>query len=364
MTDRPARRTLHFVVPGSLDTPTGGYRYDRRVVRGLRTLGRETLVHELDGSFPTPTPAALDAADAALTALPDGALALVDGLAYGAMPAVAERHADRLDLVALVHHPLMHETGLSAEAVERHRAEETRALAAARRIIVTSRATRDGLAELDVDPARVAVVAPGTDAAPVATGSDDGVPALLCVATLTPRKDHATLVEALARVAHRPWRLTCVGSDEADSVTAAALRERVRALGLEDRVSLVGALDEDELAAVRASSDLFVLASRYEGYGMVFDEAMASGLPIVATTGGAIVDTVPADAALLVPAGDVDALANALDAALGDAAVYRCLREGALAARERLRRWDVAVAEFDAALEPDAAPVTRTEERS
>ena len=360
MTKRPARRTLHLLVPGSLDTPTGGYRYDRRIVRGLRASGRQTLVHELDDSFPTPTPAALDEADDALDALADGALALVDGLAFGAMPEIAERHAARLDLVALVHHPLMHETGLPAEAVERHRTQETRALAAANRVIVTSPATRDGLAELDVDPARVAVVAPGTDEAPVATGSGTGVPALLCVATLTARKDHVTLVEALARVAHRPWHLICVGSDGIDPGTASALRERIRALGLEDRVDLVGALDEDALAAARSASDLFVLASRYEGYGMVFDEAIASALPIVATTGGAIADTVPPDAALLVPAGDVDALAGALDRALGDEALYRRLREGALAARERCRRWDVAVAEFDAALEPGAGRLART----
>ena len=360
MTDRPARRTLHVVVPGSLDTPTGGYRYDRRIVRGLRAAGRRTLVHELDGAFPNPSPGDLEAADEALGALADGALACVDGLAFGAMPEIAERHAARLDLVALVHHPLMHETGLSDEAVERHRRDETRALAAARRVIVTSATTRDGLAELDVDPDRVTVVAPGTDEAPVATGSTDGVPELLCVATLTLRKDHATLVEALARVAHRPWRLTCIGSDEADPATAAALRERVRALGLEDRVRLVGALDEDELAARRAGSDLFVLASRYEGHGMVFDEAIASALPIVATVGGAIADTVPAEAALLVPAGDIDALAGALDTALGDAATLERLRAGALAARARQRRWDVALAEFDAALEPDLAGLDRT----
>ena len=360
MTGRPARRTLHVVVPGPLDTPTGGYRYDRRIVRGLRATGRRTLVHELDGAFPNPSSAELEAADEALDALADGALACIDGLALGAMPAVAERHAGRLDLVALVHHPLMHETGLSPEAVERHRREEARALAAVARIVVTSPATRDGLAELDVDPARVAVVRPGTDEAPVATGSDDGVPALLCVATLTPRKDHATLLEALARVAHRPWRLTCVGSDEADPATAEAVRERVRALGLGDRVRLLGALDEAALAAHRASSDLFVLASRYEGYGMVFDEAIASALPIVATVGGAIADTVPAEAALLVPAGDVDALAGALDTVLGDERTRQRLREGALAARARLRRWDEAVAEFDAALEPDAARADRT----
>lgn len=344
---------LHVVLPGSIDTPTGGYRYDRRMVNGLRACGREVRTLELDGSFPRPTPAALAGADAALGDVPDGTTTVVDGLAFGAMPELAARHAGRLDLVALVHHPLMLETGLSPADAARHRDEEGRALAHVRRVVVTSATTATGLDALDVDPARVRVVPPGTDAAPISTGSADGVPALLCVATIVPRKDHATLVEALARVRHRPWRLTCVGSPELDPPTVRALRARIAALGLEDRIELAGALDEADLDAHRAASDVFVLASVHEGYGMALIEAVASGLPIVATRGGAIADTVPHGAALLVDPGDVEAFADALEAVLGDGDLRARLRSAALVARGRLRGWDAAVAEFALAIARD-----------
>jgi glycosyltransferase involved in cell wall biosynthesis len=344
-------RALHLLVPGDPETVTGGYAYDRRVVAGLRRLGWQVTVHALDASFPLPTPAALEAAAGLLASLPDDALVMIDGLAYGAMPDVAAGAGQRLRLVALVHHPLAAETGLEPKRAAALRESERRALAAACRVVATSAATARALAGLGVALVQVSVVEPGTDPAPLATGSDGGAPALLCVATVTPRKGHLDLVEALGRIADRDWVLTCVGSLERSPRTAGALRGRVDALGLGQRVRLLGEVSEKVLARLYHRTDVFVLATRMEGYGMALAEALARGLPVVATRGGAVADTVPTAAGLLVPPGDIRTLSRALARVLDEPELRLRLARGARAARVALPDWNASALRMAAVLE-------------
>ncbi len=343
---------LHLLLPGSLADLTGGTGYDRRIVGGLRAQGHAVQVHRLDRGFPLPTPAALAAAELVLAGLPDGAPTVVDGLAFGAMPEPAARHAARLRLVALVHHPLALETGLSAAQAAALRASETRALGHARRVVVTSRSTARLLADYGVPAARVRVVEPGTDPAPLAPGSVGGGGALrlLCVGSVTPRKGHLSLVAALEGLAHLDWQLDCVGSLMRDPATVAALRERIRALGLRGRVRLRGELSCTELDAHYARADLFVLASRFEGYGMAYAEALARGLPVLGTAVGAVPDTVPAEAGILVAPDSVGALHQALARLLRDAGLRRRLAAGAARARRYLPDWTAAATRFAEAI--------------
>jgi glycosyltransferase involved in cell wall biosynthesis len=344
--------TVHLLLPGSLADLTGGTLYDRRMVEGLRARGGAVQVHELDRSFPFPTAQALRAADGVLDALPAGAPTLVDGLAFGAMPAVAARHAERLRLVALVHHPLALETGLSAAQAARLAASEASALPHARRVICTSPRTAALLADYGVPASRIRVVEPGTDPAPPAAGHAPGAPPrLLCVGSVTPRKGHLLLVEALAALVQHRWQLDCIGSLTRDRETAARLGGRIAALGLDERIRLLGELPPAALAAAYARADVFVLASLFEGYGMAYAEALAHGLPVLGTTGGAIADTVPADAGLLVEPGSVAALRDALGRLLTDAGLRRRLAAGAARARERLPDWPTAAARFAEALD-------------
>jgi glycosyltransferase involved in cell wall biosynthesis len=266
------------------------------------------------------------------------------------MPAVVEAEAERLRLIALIHHPLAFETGLAPETALRLREGEQRALAAVQRVIAPSATTARALQQYGVLPARIAVVNPGTDPAPAAAGSGSDSLHLLCVATLTPRKGHALLIEALGTLHDSAWRLTCVGSTSRDLATAQALRHQIAALGLTDRITLTGEVDDAMLARCYDSADAFVLASHYEGYGMVFAEALARGLPIVGTCAGAIPETVPSSAGLLVPAGDAGALATALRRLLEDAELRARLAAGARLARKALPSWKQACATFAAAV--------------
>jgi glycosyltransferase involved in cell wall biosynthesis len=335
---------VHLVVPGPLEQRTGGYIYDRRIVQGLRASGRAVVVHELAGAFPQVDQAACAAAARAVAALPRAALPVVDGLALPAFAGISERLPR--PWVALVHHPLALETGLCAAEAEAFAGLERRLLAQAARVIVTSAATLRDLAAYGIEARRIGVVPPGTDPAPLARGSGGPSLALLCVASLTPRKGHLVLLEALAALRMLDWRLVCVGSLARDPACARAIVRACQRLGLRARVALVGEHPEAELGRYYDGADLFVLASYHEGYGMVLAEALAHGLPVVATSAGAIPDTVPDGAGLLVPPGDAPALAAALRRFMTEPELRAALIAGARAARGKLPAWDDAARAF------------------
>jgi glycosyltransferase involved in cell wall biosynthesis len=337
--------TAHFVIPGDLETRTGGYGYDRRIVAGLRARGWDLTVVRLDDSFPFPTQAARTQAAAALAAIPDGGVVLVDGLAFGALPDEVRAGAARLAFVALVHHPLALESGLDPRRAAALEDSERRALTAAGHVVVTSRATAAGLGRFGVAAHRITVAEPGTDRAPLARGSGSARDvSLLSVATLTPRKGYELLLDALAAIDCDNWRLRCAGAADRDPATTARVRERLRDDGLAGRVELVGDMDASQLAVEYDRADVFVLATRFEGYGMVVAEALARGLPVVSTATGAIPDLVGADAGLVVAPGDGAAFAAALARVLSDRGLRVRLAEGARRARDRLPTWDDAVA--------------------
>jgi glycosyltransferase involved in cell wall biosynthesis len=326
---------------------TGGYLYDRHIAEGLRDCGWQVAVHALDASFPRPTASALAHAAGVFAALPDGALAVVDGLALGGLAATLHAQHSRLKVVALVHHPLALETGLDASGRGALYAAERDALGFADRVIVTSQWTRQQLGDYGVAAESIGVVTPGTRPTRARSGPAGTPHRLLCVASLTPRKGHAVLLDALVGLRRNDWRLDCIGSADMDPECAAALRTQIDKLDLGSQVRLLGAIDPDELADRYAAADTFVLASHLEGYGMVFGEALAAGLPIVGTEAGAIPHVVPAAASLLVPAGDSAALAGALALVLDGGALWQQLAAAALAARATLPRWTDAVRQFE-----------------
>ncbi len=174
---------------------------------------------------------------------------------------------------------------------------------------------------------------------------------------MTPRKGHAVLLEALAELRDRRWHLTCAGSTTRDAATFAALEHQIDRLALRARVSFLGDLDADALEREYERADLFVLASYLEGYGMALAEAVARGVPVVSTTAGAIPETVPASAGVLVPPGDSRALAKALAPLLDHDDARARLAANARAAASALPTWGAAAEKFAAAL--DGAAPTR-----
>ena len=341
-----------FAVPGDLATPTGGYGYDRRMMAELGDLGWQIDHLDLGEGFPWPDEATRADARTRLSAVPAGRPIVIDGLALGVLPEAALRLAGRNPLLALVHHPLALEWGLSAAQADTLRRSERAALATVKSVVVTSPATARLVAcDYGVPAERIMVARPGSDPVPLAQGSQDGVVRLLSVGAVVPRKGFDVLIAALATLTDLPWRLTIAGDRTRDRDAAARLDTDIARYALGVRIAALGAVSPERLAALYAAADLFVLASRFEGYGMAYAEATAHGLPVIGSDAGAIPDTVPPDAGLLVASGDIEALAEALRRVIGDAGLRRRLADAARAAAPQLPTWRQSAEIFAGALE-------------
>lgn len=328
-----------FAIPGDLSLPTGGYAYDRRLLAEWREMDVTARHLPLPGSFPHPSEADLAETGRAILSSPYDSVLLIDGLAYGAFPeGIAAGLAGRV--VALVHHPLGLETGLSPVQAAEFVRRETAALRHASAVVVTSEATKRLLvADFGLPAGRITVAEPGVDPAQRAVGSGGESVELLAVGSLVPRKGYDVLIAALAGLADKPWGLTIVGADDRAPETTAALKAQIAADGLSGRIRLTGALEQTELHAAYGEADLFVMPSLFEGYGMVLTEAVARGLPILCTTGGAAAETVPDTAALKVPPGDVAAFRAGLARLIDDAEERRQRADAAWQAASTLPRW-------------------------
>lgn len=329
-----------FAIPGDIATPTGGYRYDREVLARAAGHGIALRPMALPASFPRPSREDLLRTAGALVSVPAGEVLLIDGLAYGALPESICASV-RCPIVALVHHPLALESGIGPMAAAAFRASEAAALGHAAAVVATSRTTARTLAEdYDVPPDRITVAEPGTEPMARAAGSGRPERTLLAVGAVSPRKGYELLVDALGPLRGKAWHLIVAGACDRDPASYAALRRAVSRNLLDRQVTFTGALPEEALERLYGLADLFVMPSLYEGYGMALAEAMARGLPIVTTTGGAAAETVPDGAALKVPPGDVDGLRAAIGRVLDDDGLRAALSQASWAAGRALPRWD------------------------
>ncbi|MBU2664365.1 glycosyltransferase family 4 protein [Actinoplanes bogorensis] len=335
--------TLWAVLPGDIDdpaAPSGGNRYDRTVLSLLPD------VHEIavPGSWPTPSDATRATLGHALSEIPDMSDVLVDGLVGCGVPEALAPHATRLRLIMLVHLPLSDETGLSPGEADDLRERERRALHLATTVIATSSAAADRVAGMH-GLAHVAIAPPGVEPAPLAEPDPAGR-RLLCVAAVTPRKGQDLLVGALEEdLAGLDWTCTFAGA-------------LVRPVPHTDpRLHFAGPLGDGALAKAYGETDLLILPSRAETYGMVVTEALARGIPVLASDVGGVSEalgTAPDGTrpGLLVPPGDRTALAAALRSWLTGAALRDRLRTAAHARRDTLPGWDETARRLDTACRP------------
>ena len=324
---------VHVILPEGIDDPTrpsGGNTYDRRVCDELAGSGWTVRKHV---AFDLPRQ---------LARIPDGAVVLLDGLVASPAPEVLVPEARRLRQVVLVHMPLEDE-------------RERAVLEAAAAVVTTSEWTRRRLEDL-YGLSDVQVAEPGVDVAALAPGSADGG-ALLCVAAVTRGKGHDVLLGGLATVTDLSWRCACVGSLDKAPVFADHIQRRALAGGLRDRVHFTGPRVGAALDSAYAAADLLVLASHRETYGMVVTEALARGVPVLASDVGGVREALgDGGAGLLVPPGDPAAFGAALRRWLEDADLRARLRLAAAERRETLRGWDETASDVADALMETTMP--------
>lgn len=344
--------------------PSGGSLYDRRLVAGLHVLGRAACLVPVAGDWPAPDAAARVRLRSALGGASPGRAVVLDGLVGCAAPEVVDDAVrSGVPVHLLVHLPLPAETGRApAEAAELTR-REAAALAAATGVLTTSSwAAHDLRRRYGTEDA--AVAEPGAHRGPVATGS--APPRLACVASLTPRKNQRLLLRALAPLTGLGWTLDLVGP-EGDPAHVRELRAAVRDFPDPARVHFRGPLEGPALARQWARTDLLLLSSTAETYGMVVTEAIAHGVPAVVGAGTGAVEALDGTPCRRGPPGH-DAAARpgaALDPAepsawtgalrnwLTDPGLRVRWRSAALARREKLRGWEDTARDVLAAIGPN-----------
>ncbi|WP_443046652.1 glycosyltransferase family 4 protein [Streptomyces sp. DSM 40750] len=340
-------RSVHFVMPGGVDDlarPSGGNAYDRRICLDLPGFGWQVHKHAIDGSWPRPGETARAELARTLREFPDGTVVLLDGLVACGVPEIILPEAERLCLAVLVHLPLGDETGLEPDLAAELDAKERTTLRGVSAVIATSDwAVRRLVSHHGLAPELVHVAAPGADIAPLASGTD-GVSRLLCVAAVTPRKGQHRLVEALASVTELRWSCVLVGGLDQEPEYVDHIRTLIAKFGLEDRFHLAGPQAGAELDASYAAADLMVLTSYAETYGMAVTEALARGIPVLATDVGGLPEAVGRAPdggvpGILVPPENPGAIAAELRGWFGEADVRRRLKAAARGRRAALDGW-------------------------
>lgn len=339
---------IAFAVPGDLATLTGGYIYDRRLMAELSAAGWVVDHIQLPHGFPNPTDKDTQDALEMLAKIPASRPVVIDGLAFGALDPVGVAKLS-CPIIALTHHPLAKEGQLPPERRD-HLFETERAnLAMAACVIVTSPHTKDILvAEYGLSADAITVARPGIDQ-PSLPSSPDTPPVIVSVGNLTPRKGHDVLLHALSLIKDLDWTAKIVGTplDKDHASQLAQLRDD---LGLSRRVEFTGKVHQATLGSLYQRASIFALATQYEGYGIVFDEALVHGLPIVSCATGAVVDTVPDDAGFLVPVGQPEPFAQALARLLSDDAARQNCATASLNAGRLRPSWAATAASVERAL--------------
>lgn len=335
-------RSAAFAIPGDIDQKTGGYIYEKSLLLALRAAGRRVDHIELPAGFPLATPGDAAATRRQLAAVPPDVPLILDGLVYGGIETAALAQV-RAPLVAMIHHPVGLETGLDPNVARMLVAREAANLALAAHVVVPSPHTARILtSDFGVEPARISIAPPGF-APPDPVRDPVDPPLILAVGLIAERKGHDVLLSALEKVTDLRWQGQIVGGTHDAALLDRLVAQRA-ALGLSARVAFRGRLEEQELANLYRQATVFALATRYEGYGMVFGEAMLHGLPIVTCDGGAVPETVPPGAGLIVPVGDAAGFAEALRAVLSDRRLRARVAAAAAAAGNRLPAWSATAA--------------------
>jgi glycosyltransferase involved in cell wall biosynthesis len=327
------------------EDPTGGNVYNQAVIAELRALGLDVRLRILGGPWPEGDVSTHAQLARALRAAPES---LVDGIvACGAPHVVAAAVESGHTVIIVLHLPISDELGLEPSRRERYAALEARAVWAASGVVCPSRWSAAAVTRR-YRRRDVGVALPGVIPAAVARGSQDSGPArFLTLASLTPTKDQLTLVKALAQVADLSWTAALVGSDRADPGYAARVRAGISTVGLGERITVPGTLAGEALDQEWDATDLLVLSSRTESYGLVVVEALARGIPAVVSAGTGAVealgegagtqsDAIPGTA---VPAGDPASLAALLRSWLTEPTLRKQWRQAALARRDTLPGW-------------------------
>ncbi|MFF2300128.1 glycosyltransferase family 4 protein [Arthrobacter sp. NPDC058127] len=322
---------IRMILPANVRHRSGGNIYNSRLAAALRGLGAEVSVCKLDGDWPSGSAGARNRFAAALAG--SGlAIYIVDGLIASGAPAEIETAtAAGCRVWVLLHMPPSGEEPV-----------ETSALRAATGLLCTGSRTAETARTLGLGNVHLAT--PGVDLPSKARPSPraTAAPHFIMVGALLPNKDQIFFVDALARIKDLAWTAALVGSTKADSSYAAAVQERILRNGLEKRVETTGELSGPALEEQWNRADLSLLISHSESFGMVVQESLVHGIPVMVRKGTGAVEALGAHGAgeAIDLTTGIGSLEKFLRRWLSDPALREGWQSAAEAASSELPRWE------------------------
>lgn len=339
---------LDFFIPGDLNTLTGGYIYDKKIVEGLKRIGHHVAVHLIPGNFPFPTDDDLVFCQKEVDAIPKGNVIILDSLIFGAIPEILSKARAHHPIVAIIHLPISHQENHTDQNAVAER--EFRALLLANRIVVTSPFSKNLLITSGIHADIIDVIIPGVEVL-LTKNSYSRMPfRLLTIANYTSNKGYLLLIEALREISHLHWVLHCYGNKHFDLHYAESLLDLIVSYDLQNRIFLHDAISGSDLSQAYATSDILIHPSGFETYGMVLSEALAHGIPVMASDGGAIPDTVPSSMGVFFKAGDQASFGITIQQLLEDPGLYHQLCSNVFGYRSKMQLWEITVSDFEKSL--------------
>lgn len=339
---------IGFLLPGSLSLASGGFLYDRILVSALRSRGDSVSVISLPWR-PFSRALAANLSPSLPRRLSSFDLLLQDELAHPSLFLLNRRlkSGPCPPLVAIVHHlrslePRPWWQNRFLRSLER---SYLRSLDAFVFNSLDTARTATSLADTRLPsvvayPAGDRLGATLTESAVLARCAAPGPLRLIFVGNLIPRKGLHTLLAALAQIDRSRWRLAVVGG-ASDAAYAASVRDQVRAHGMEANVTFHGAVPDNDLPRLLCESHVLAVPSSYEGFGIVYLEAMCFGLPVIATSAGGAVEVVEHGVnGFLVNPGDAPGLARCIARLSADRKLLSSMGVSGLRAFSRRPTWE------------------------
>ena len=341
---------LHLLVPGDINTLTGGYIYNKRMVNGLLEMGHNIKVYSIAVDFPFPSPESRQQFVNIINAIPKDETIIIDSLAFGAIPELLRKIKLNHPIIALIHMPLSVRNEFTDVQNKRLSILEKKAFTYADLIVVTSAFTMNLLKELGVDPLKIVVVLPGVEVLSHKNKYALFPYKLITVSNFTRNKGHLLLVDALNEIKYLNWTLDCYGNTDFDPEYVDTISRLIDFNNLTDKIFIHGPITGNELSKAYVNSDLLIHPSEFETYGMVLTEAMAHGVPVIASAGGAIAQTVPASIGAFFKVNDSKSLQQTIKELLLDSNKYQNLCKEASNYINQAQSWAKSIKDFENAL--------------
>lgn len=338
---------IHFMAPGEIETLSGGQVYNSHILAGLEALGYNITMHYLGDDFPFPDELTIAKCKAIFKILPQGEPVIIDSLALGSLLPVLMEFYGKNPYIALLHLPFAFNEDIHPNQRDILAQQEKSVLAVTSAIVATSTYTSKIIANwLKLSPP-VYIIPPGVEVNKRKFYWPPYPKRFICVSNYMPNKGQYILIKALTSLKHLNWQLYCFGHKNINPRYVDSLNSVVEKYSLHDKVFINEALTGNKLEEAYLDSDICVLPSYFETYGMVLTEALAHGIPVIASSGGGIRDTVPISMGLFFKPGDISELQSVIRTILADSWLYQRLCAETATYFKQANTWQQSVKKFE-----------------